>query len=72
MPGLLKYDKKRVDWESNFIKYFSTIVGVNGVKLSYMIRENNNPPIVVSKTHVSFIDETIYCAQLTRTLYNAD
>ena len=43
-PGLLKSEREWIDWKAKFANYCSSLVGVNGVSLSYVIRENDNPP----------------------------
>ena len=42
-PGKFKDEKKWPDWEPAFVNYLSTIPGVRGVPLSYVIRENDAP-----------------------------
>ena len=38
-PGKLKDERKWTEWEPAFVNYLSTIPGVTGVPLSYVIRE---------------------------------
>ena len=38
---------------------YSTIVGVNGVQIIYVISEKEKPPISGSRTYVSLINETL-------------
>ncbi len=42
-PGPLVNERKWKEWETRFENYLSTILGANGVPLSYVIRENDNP-----------------------------
>ena len=42
-PGKFKDEKKWLDWEPAFMNYMSTIPGVRGVPLSYVVRENEAP-----------------------------
>ena len=47
----------------------STILGVNGVPLSYVVRENPEP---MSKGHDTFVQKYIACAPLTGPHFEAD
>jgi hypothetical protein len=38
-PGKLKDERKWPEWEPAFVNYLSTIPGVNGVPLLYVVRE---------------------------------
>ena len=60
-PGLLKSEREWIDWEAKFANYFLGLVGVNGVPLSYVTCENENPP-TDSRKYASFVDVTVYCA----------
>ena len=71
-PGPLKSEKEWMDWEAKFTNYLSVLIGVNGVPLNYVIRENEAPPAAGSKVYANFMDETIYCAPLSGTYYDAD
>ena len=42
-PGNLKNDRKWNEWITGFENILSTILGVNGVPLSYVVRENPEP-----------------------------
>ena len=70
-PGPLKSEKDWVDWESKYINYLSTLTGVNGVPLSYVVRENDEAP-TDDRTYSNFMEKTIYCASLNGTIYDAD
>ena len=70
-PGPLESESKWVDWESKFTNYLSTLMGVDSVPLSYVIRENDDPPPQGTREYTSFVDEIISCAPLTGTFYQA-
>ena len=70
-PGPLKTERDWVNWESKFVNYCSTLSGVDGVPLSYVIRENDNP-LPDGEVYASFLDETIYCAPLNGSYFDAD
>ena len=70
-PGPLKSERDWVDWESKFVNYCSTLSGVDGVPLSYVIRDNDGPP-PDGKVYASFLDETIYCEPLNGSYFDAD
>ena len=53
------------------MNYCSTLSGVDGVPLSYVIRDNDNPP-PDGEVYASFLDETIYCAPLSGSYFDAD
>ena len=42
-PGKLKDDRKWNEWITGFDNMLSTILGVNGVTLSYVVTENPEP-----------------------------
>ena len=42
-PGPLEKEKQWKEWEEKFINYLRLHLGVNGVCLAYVIRENTNP-----------------------------
>ena len=42
-PCPLVSENKWTDWEPKFTNYLSTITGMNGVPLSYVIRDNDAP-----------------------------
>ena len=70
-PGPLKTERDWVDWESKFVDYCSTLSGVDGVPLSSVIRDNDNTP-PDGKEYASFLDETIHCAPLNGSYFDAD
>ena len=42
-PGKFKDERKWPEWEKAFVNYLSVIPGVNGVPLSYIVREEAEP-----------------------------
>ena len=42
-PGKFKDEKKWPYWEPAFVNYLSTIPGVKGIPLSYVVCANENP-----------------------------
>ena len=71
LPGPLKSEREWIDWEAKFANYCLVLIGVNGVTLSYVICENDNPP-TDGRQYASFVDETVYCAPLSGSYYDAD
>jgi hypothetical protein len=69
-PGPLKSEREWKQWEEKFINYTSIHVGANGIPLSYVIRENDEPD--TTTIHTDFIKQTIACAPLVGEYYNAD
>ena len=70
-PGPLINERKWKEWETKFENYLSTMIGSNGVPLSYIIRENDNPP--TDQAHLTnFTSKTIECAPLQGAHYEAD
>ena len=59
-PGKFKDERKWPEWEPAFANYLSTIPGVNGIPLSYVIRENENPDRTME--YPSFNERAIACA----------
>ena len=58
------------NWDSKFTNDLSTLIGVNGVTLSNVVRENNNPDS--NEKFPNFIDNTISCVPLKGDYYEAD
>ena len=71
-PGPLQSESKWIDWESKFINYLSSLMGIDNVPLSYVIRENKDPPAAGTTTYANFVEETIACAPLEGAFYQAD
>ena len=69
-PGSLVSENKWVAWEPKFVNYLSTLIGMNGIPLSYVIRENDAPSRTA--THANFTEECIACAPLTGVGYESD
>jgi hypothetical protein len=69
-PGPLKTEKQWKEWEEKFINYTRCQLGANGIPLSYVIRENQDPD--VSGNHPDFVSKTIACAPLKGEYYDAD
>ena len=69
-PGPLESEDKWIDWETKFENYLSTIPGVDGVPLSYVIRELVTPE--PNTIYTSFVEDTVASAPLTGTYFDAD
>jgi len=69
-PGPLENEKQWKHWEEKFVNYAKSHIGLNGVPLSYAIRESDQPD--VNGTHADFVSETVACAPLTGEYYMAD
>jgi hypothetical protein len=68
-PGTLKDEKNWVDWESGLQTLFSIQVGVNGVPLAYVIREEDH---VDGTVYPSFVEECVARARLDGTEFAED
>jgi hypothetical protein len=69
-PGKLKDERKWPEWEPAFTTYLSTIPGVSGVPLSYVIREKEQPD--PGTEYGSFNEQAIACAPLDGPTFQAD
>lgn len=69
-PGKFKDERKWNEWSKAFMNYLSVIPGVNGVPLSYVIREVEHPDI--GARYLTFTDRMIACAPLTGQYFQAD
>ena len=69
-PGKFKDERKWPEWEPAFVNYLSTIPGVNGVPLSYVIREKEDPDH--SGVFESFNERAIACSKLEGSVFQAD
>lgn len=69
-PGPLENERKWKAWEEKFTNYCRAHIGSNGIPLSYVIRENDEPNI--GGGFNDFITETIECAPLSGEYYLAD
>ena len=65
----LKDDRKWNKWITGFENMLLTILGVNRVPLSYVVRENTEP---TPEGHGTFIQKCIACAPLTGPHFEAD
>ena len=70
-PGPLKSEQEWIDWEAKFANYCLGLVGVNGVLLSYVIRENDNPP-TDGRQYAIFVNYKVYCAPLSGSYYDVN
>ena len=69
-PGKFKDERKWPEWEPAFTNYLSTIPGVNGIPLSYVIRESQVPDRDID--YPSFNERAIAYAPLTGPNFQAD
>ena len=69
-PGPLESEKHWKQWEEKFINYTRCHIGVNGIPLSYVIRENDEPDHDTDYT--DFVSRTVACAPLDGEYYTAD
>lgn len=69
-PGPLEKESKWKEWEEKFTNYLRLHLGANGVPLSYVIRENDDPD--TETAHADFIRKTTACAPLQGEYYEAD
>ena len=69
-PGKFKNERKWPEWEPAFVNYLSTLPGVNGVPLSYVVREKEVPD--PGTEYNSFNEQAVACAPLTGPTFQAD
>ena len=69
-PGKLKDERKWTEWEPAFVNYLSTIPGVTGVPLSYVVRQHEMP--TPGEDYGNFNERSISCAPLTGNIFQAD
>jgi len=69
-PGKFKNERKWPEWEPAFVNYLSTLPGVNGVPLSYVVREKEVPD--PGTEYSSFNEQAVACAPLTGPTFQAD
>jgi hypothetical protein len=69
-PGKLKDERKWPEWEPAFINYLSTIPGVNGVPLSYVVRDKENAEL--GTEYGNFNEQAVACAPLAGPTFQAD
>ena len=70
-PGKFKDEKKWPDWEPAFVNYLSTIPGVEGIPLSYVVRANDAPDHQ-TEFGDDFISRSVACAPLQGAAFRAD
>ena len=70
-PGKFKDEKKWPDWEPAFVNYLSTIPGVKGIPLSYVVRTNEDPDHETN-FEGDFVAHSITCAPLNNATFRAD
>ena len=68
--GPLTLEGKWIQWETKFDSYLTTILGVDGVTLSYVICEKDAPD--VGATFTSFVEKTVASAPLNGTFFEVD
>jgi hypothetical protein len=61
-PGKFKDERKWPKWDPSFVNYLSTIPGVSGVPLFYVVREKEIPD--VGADYNSFNERAVACAPL--------
>ena len=69
-PGKFKDERKWPEWEKAFINYLSVIPGVNGIPLSYVVQELENP--TPGTEYATFNERMINWALLNGQYYIAD
>ena len=70
-PGKFKDEKKWPDWEPAFVNYLSTIPGVKGIPLSYVVHANEDPAHETD-FEGNFVAHSIPCAPLNNATFRAD
>jgi hypothetical protein len=69
-PGKFKDERKWPEWEPAFVNYLSTIPGVSGVPLSYVVREVETPD--GDGSYESFNERAIAFSPLNGAVFKAD
>ena len=69
-PGKFKDERKWPEWEPAFSTYLSTILGVKGVPLSYVVREKEEAE--EGATYEGFNERAVACAPLVGASFQAD
>ena len=70
-PGKFKDKKKWPDWEPAFVNYLSTIPGVKGIPLSYVVRANEDPDHETN-FEGDFVARSITCAPLNNATFRSN
>ena len=68
--GKFKDERKWPKWEATFVNYLSTIPGVSGVPLSYVVRVKEEPDI--ETVFDRFDEKAIVCSPLEGAFFQAD
>jgi hypothetical protein len=72
-PGKLKRQKEWIAWSRGLGNYLSTILGQDGVPLSYIIRENDAPDYTLeSQPDFDYEQLSIDCAALNGLVFKTD
>lgn len=72
-PGKLKRQKEWTAWSRGLKNYLSTILGQNGVPLSYIIRENEQPDYALeAENDYDFEELSVNCAPMTGLVFKTD
>jgi hypothetical protein len=69
-PGKFKDERKWPEWSKAFTNYLSVIPGVNGIPLSYVVREDEDPEDGVE--YLTFTERMIARAPLKGQYFEAD
>ena len=70
-PGKFKDEKKWPDWEPAFVNYLSTIPGMKGIPLSYVVCTNEDPDHETN-FEGDFVACSIACAPLNDATFHTD
>ena len=72
-PGKLKRQKEWTAWSRGLRNYLSTIHGQDGVPLSYVIRDEDDPDYAIeAEDDYDFEQLSIHCAPLTGLVFKTD
>ena len=69
-PGQFKDESKWPEWEKAFMTYLAIVPGVNGIPLSYVVREDEHPD--PNAVYTTFKQRMIARAPLTGQNYDSD
>ena len=69
-PSKLKDEHKWLEWSKAFVNYLSVIPGINGIPLSYVVHENDEPQDGVD--YLTFTEQMIARAPLKGQYFKAD
>jgi hypothetical protein len=68
--GKFKNERKWPEWEPSFVNYLLTLPGVEGIPLSYVVREQETPE--PGTEYGSFNEQAVACAPLVGPTFQAD